>query len=368
MKQKNWLSRNWLILVTGLVIGFAAVFLTSQGNPPNMGFCIACFLRDISGSVKLHSTAAVQYFRPEILGIVLGSMLMAIASKEFKGKGGSSPVTRFFLGALVMIGALVFLGCPLRMVIRIGGGDINAIVGLVGFLAGILVGVVFLKKGFSLRRAYEQSKVEAAAFPAVLVVTAILCTYYGSRVFLSSVTGPGSMHAPFVLSLVVGLIVGALCQRSRLCMAGGLRDVVMFKDFTLIAGFAAILVAVVVGNLIFGNGLHFGMKSQPIAHTDGIWNFLSMALVGWGSILLGGCPLRQLVLAGEGNSDSAITVLGMLAGAAFSHNFRLASAGSSKTNPDGMVTRGGKLAVVFGLVVLLVVSLVNIQREKKKNG
>ena len=47
-------------------------------------------------------------------------------------------------------------------------------------------------------------------------------------------------------------------------------------------------------------------------------------MVGWGSVLLGGCPLRQLILAGEGNADSAITVLGMIAGAATSHNFGLA--------------------------------------------
>ena len=46
----------------------------------------------------------------------------------------------------VMIGALVFLGCPLRMMIRIGGGDLNAIVGLVGFVVGIFVGTLFLRE------------------------------------------------------------------------------------------------------------------------------------------------------------------------------------------------------------------------------
>ena len=55
-----------------------------------------------------------------------------------------------------MIGTLMFLGCPMRAVIRLGGGDLNALVGLVGFAAGILVGVAFLKRGFSLRRAYSQ--------------------------------------------------------------------------------------------------------------------------------------------------------------------------------------------------------------------
>ena len=42
-----------------------------------------------------------------------------------------------------------------------------------------------------------------------------------------------------------------------------------------------------------------------------------MVIVGWGSVLLGGCPLRQLILAGRGNGDSAVTVFGMIVGAAF---------------------------------------------------
>ena len=62
-----------------------------------------------------------------------------------------------------------------------------------------------------------------------------------------------------------------------------------------------------------------GFAGQPIAPTDGLWNALGMALAGFGCVLLGGCPLRQLVLAGEGNTDSAITVFGLMAGAAVAH-------------------------------------------------
>ena len=52
------------IIVTGAVIGLIAVALVFLGNPKNMGFCIACFLRDIAGATKLHSAPIVQYFRP----------------------------------------------------------------------------------------------------------------------------------------------------------------------------------------------------------------------------------------------------------------------------------------------------------------
>lgn len=354
--MKKWFSQNWLIVLSGLVIGAAAVTLSALGNPGNMGFCIACFLRDIAGATGLHSAAVVQYFRPEIVGIVLGSLIAAIAAKEFKGHGGSSPILRFILGAFVMVGALMFLGCPLRMVIRLGGGDLNALVALVGFVIGILVGIFWLKKGFSLQRSYRQAKIEGAAFPVTLIGLFVIYLLF-SEAFKSSTEGPGSMRAFWLIALAIGAVVGILCQRSRMCMVGGIRNSVMFRDFGLISGFLAILIAVIIGNLILGK-FNLGTAGQPVAHTDGLWNFLGMALVGWLSVLLGGCPLRQLVLSGEGNSDSAITVIGMIAGAAFCHNFGLAS------SADGP-TANGKVAVIIGFVVALVVSLVCTRRAKK---
>ena len=364
MKKENFFKRNWLVMLCGLIIGAAAVLLSALGNPKNMGFCIACFLRDIAGATKLHQAGVVQYFRPEIIGIVVGAMLMAFVGKEFKPKGGSSPIIRFTLGAAVMVGALVFLGCPLRMVIRIGGGDLNAIVGLVGFILGILIGVLFLKKGFSLGRAYKQSKVEGLTFPVMLVFGFIL-TFIGVTFFAVSESGPGSMHAPWLVALGIGLIVGALAQRSRLCMVGGIRDAVMFKEFGLLAGFVCILIAVLGGNLIralvegvpVSTYLNFGFNGQPVAHTEWLWNLLGMTVVGWGCALLGGCPLRQLILAGEGNSDSAITVLGMVAGAAAAHTLKTAS------SADG-TGANGPVATIACLVFILIISLTHLRKEQ----
>lgn len=351
---KTFMSGYGIVILTGLLIGAAAVALSRLGNPKNMGFCIACFLRDIAGTTKLHNAHGVQYFRPEIVGLVLGSMIMALIKKEWKPQGGSSPFTRFLLGMLVMIGALVFLGCPLRMVIRIGGGDVNALVGLLGFIVGIVIGTFPLRFGFSLNRAYKQNALEGLLFPILLVILFVLSLL--PELFARSEKGPGSMHAPWYAALLIALLVGALCQRSRLCMAGGVRDVVLFKDFHLIYGFLAIIIAVVVGNLITHN-FKFGLAEQPIAHTDGVFNFLGMVLVGWGSVLLGGCPLRQLILAGEGNSDSAITVFGFIAGAAVSHNFGLAS------SADGIGSGPVLWVLIAGYVILAAVSVFNIKRR-----
>ena len=366
MKENRWLRDHWLILLTGVVVGVAALILTAAGNPKNMGFCIACFERDIAGALGLHSAAKVQYIRPEIIGIVLGALLAAVAAKEFRGRAGSSPACRFVLGLFVMIGALVFLGCPLRMVIRLGGGDLTAVAGLLGFLAGILVGIVFLKKGFSLGRAYPVRTGEGLMLPGVMVILLVLLVAVPG-VLKFSEEGPGSMRAFWLVSLIAGLVVGALAQRSRLCMAGGLRDVFLLKDYTLLTGFLAIWVTVTIGNLILGN-YNLSAVSQPVAHSQYLWSFLGMALAGWGSILLGGCPLRQLILAGEGSGDSAITVLGMIVGAAVAHNFGLA--GNPDSVVDGVYKVGGigthgMVAVVLGFVVLLAISLLHLPGKEE---
>lgn len=351
-------SEKITIVIAGLVIGAIASLLVFFGNPANMGFCIACFIRDTAGALGLHRAAPVQYIRPEIIGIVLGSFICALARKEFASKGGSSPMTRFVLGFCVMIGCLMFLGCPFRMIIRIAAGDLNAVVGLVGFWAGVLAGVFFLNKGYSLKRTYKLTKAEGFMLPAVQIVFLILLIAAPAFIFFSEEgAGPGAKHAAIGISLAAGLIVGALAQITRLCMAGGLRDVILFKDTKLISGFAAIFVAALVCNLILTgvtDGTYFtlGMAGQPVAHTDGLWNALGMFVVGFGAILLGGCPLRQLVLSGEGNTDSQITFLGLFVGAAFAHNFGLASSGEGPT-------AAGKIAVIICIIICLVIACAN---------
>ena len=335
-------------LVGGLT-AIISITLVQLGNPANMGFCVACFLRDIAGASGLHSAAAAQYMRPEIIGIILGAFIVSLANKEFSPKGGSAPVTRFVLGFAMMIGALIFLGCPLRMVLRIAGGDMNAIVGLLGFAAGICGGIFFLNRGYTLKRTYDVSRTDGFLFPAIaLILLAVLIIF--PSVLNFSTEGPGSMRAPLGAALICGLIMGGVGFISRLCFVAGIRDSLLFKNFSMLSGFIALIVVGIVGNLLFGN-FDLGFAGQPIAHTDGLWNFLGMALVGLCSVLLGGCPFRQLTLAGGGNADSVITVFGMITGAAFAHNFKMASSAAG-------VTVNGKVgfAIAFVAVVFIAVS------------
>ncbi len=357
------------IIVTGAVIGILAAVLPKWGNPKNMGICVACFERDIAGALGLHRADVVQYIRPEIIGFVLGATVAALLFKEFKARVGSAPIVRFFLGMLAMLGALVFLGCPWRALFRLAGGDLNAILGLLGLTAGVTIGVQFLKNGYNLGRSRPTHAAVGWVMPVVMIGLLLLAIFTpsfsdGGPIF-SSTKGPGSLHAPLIVSLIVGLVIGVLAQRTRFCTMGSIRDVILIQDTHLISGVGALLVATFVTNLIL-NQFQLGFVGQPVSHSNHLWNFLGMVLAGLAFALAGGCPGRQLFLSGEGDGDAAVLVIGMIVGAGFAHNFGLAGSPDKMTQGVLQTVGGpspfGMWAVAIGLVVCIVIGLT--MREK----
>lgn len=352
MAGKNIFASRWGIIGVGAFIGILAPVLQKLGNPGNMGICVACFERDIAGALGLHRAEVVQYLRPEIIGFVLGSMLAAYLFKEFRPRVGSAPIVRFVLGALAMIGALVFLGCPWRAILRLAGGDGNAILGLLGLTFGIWIVTLFLKNGFNLGRTQTTHTTVGWILPLIMIGFLVLMLIFPqiqdqgqNGILFYSLKGPGSMHAPLFLVLIVGLGIGFLAQRSRFCTMGAIRDLVLFGQIHLLTGFISLLVFAFLTNLVLSQ-FHPGFAGQPVAHTMHLWNFAGMTLAGLAFALAGGCPGRQLFLSGEGDGDAAVFVLGMIVGAGFAHNFGLAS------SPAG-VGPHGIAAVVVGLLVCL---------------
>lgn len=364
----KFFASRWGIILVGAVIGVLGPLLQKLGNPPNMGICVACFERDIAGALGLQRVATVQYIRPEIIGFVLGSTVAALLFREFKARAGSAPIVRFVLGAFAMIGALVFLGCPWRANFRLAGGDLNAIPGIIGLIIGIAIGVLFLRKGYSLGRAQKTPATVGWIMPILMVGLLLLLIFApvfseSGPIFFSK-TGPGSLHAALLVSLGIGLVIGFLAQRTRFCTMGAVRDVILMRDTHLLSGLLALLVTAFVANLALGQ-FNPGFEGQPIAHSNLLWNILGMVLAGLAYALAGGCPGRQLFLSGEGDGDSAVFVLGMITGAAFAHNFSLASKADAVVN--GVLTVGGPstfgmVAVILGIVVCLVIGFTMRQK------
>jgi len=353
------------VILTGAVTGILAPILVKLGNPGNMGVCMACFVRDISGALGLQRAASVQYLRPEVLGLALGATLAALLFGEFRARAGSAPMVRFVLGMLGMIGALVFLGCPWRAYLRLSGGDWNAIFGILGLVIGVAIGIQFLKMGFSLGRSSQRAPASTGwVFPILIVgllLLLVLAPQFGrdadgnptGPIFFSA-AGPGAMHAPLLISLVVGLVIGALAQRSRFCTIAGIRDTILMRDTHFASGILALVVFAFVTNLVLGQ-FKPGFEGQPVAHSNALWNFGGMVLAGLAFTLAGGCPGRQIILAGEGDGDAAMLVMGMLVGAGFAHNFNLAS---SPAGPSPY----GPAVVILGLIIAAFIGLAMRER------
>jgi YedE family putative selenium metabolism protein len=100
---------------------------------------------------------------------------------------------------------------------------------------------------------------------------------------------------------------------------------------------SALLLSIVTGKF------HAGLYGQPGAHLDFIWSFLGMGLVGWISVLIGGCPFRQLIKSGEGDADAGLVVVGMFIGGALAQSWGIASTAAG-------VSYYGKISVLLGFV------------------
>jgi len=364
----KFFASRWGIILVGAVIGILGPVLQKLGNPANMGICVACFERDIAGALGLHRTNVVQYIRPEIIGFVLGATAAALLFREFKARAGSAPIVRFVLGAFAMIGALVFLGCPWRAGFRLAGGDMTALVGILGLVGGIWIGVLFLRSGYNLGRSQKTYPAVGWIMPLLMVGLLLLVIYRpvfseGGPIFFSE-SGPGSQHASLLASLGIGLLIGFVAQRTRFCTMGAVRDVLLMRDFHLLSGLVALVFFAFITNLLLDQ-FKLGYTAMPVAHSNLIWNILGMVLAGLAYALAGGCPGRQLFLAGEGDGDSAIFVLGMITGAGIAHNFSLAA--KADTMVEGVLKVGGPssfgmIAVILGLAVCLAIGFTMRQK------
>lgn len=108
-------------------------------------------------------------------------------------------------------------------------------------------------------------------------------------------------------SLGLGLVVGYLGQRSRMCSIGGLRDYVLVRDTGLLKGAVALLVtswvAFAVVRLISDSQMGHGLiaaGTRPSGGTAVVAIVVGAVLLGFVATLSGACPLRQHVLAGQG--------------------------------------------------------------------
>jgi YedE family putative selenium metabolism protein len=346
---------TWLVMLAGGLLGFCGIWLAMLGNPQNSGICVSCFLENSAGALGLHDNPRMQYLRPELIGFVLGSSLSALGFREFASRGGSAPLPRLLSGVFLIVGCSVFIGCPIKLFLRLAAGDWTSLPGLVGLVAGVWLGLKGLAAGVHLGGAKEQRGGSGYWTPLLfLLLLGFLLLRPGFILF--SERGSAAEAAPVMIALAIGLLLGAIAQRTRFCITGGLRDLlVMGLRAQLFWGFLIFILLAFAGSMLSGN-FKPGLYGQPGAHLDLLWSFLGMLLVGSLSVLIGGCPFRQLIKAGEGDADAGLVVVGMLLGAGLVQAWQIAGTAAG-------VPLYGKVAVVAGLAFFLLNLLMFRERE-----
>ncbi|MBI5018131.1 MAG: YedE-related selenium metabolism membrane protein [Deltaproteobacteria bacterium] len=338
------------VLTSGAALGALGSLLAYLGNPPNSGICISCFLENTAGALGLHPNARMQYLRPELLGFLLGSAVMALATREFRPRWRGSGAALVGFGFLMILGSAVFIGCPIKALLRLAAGDLTAVPAFAGLGFGIWVGLKLLAQGGAGLEGLEAaarpgSPPRLVALGPVALAAALLALAFVPGALLESTGGGGSLHAPRAVSLGAGLLLGALCQRSRFCVTGSLRDLLLTRSLGPVAALSAALAAAATLNAFTGQ-FRLGYHDQPGTHLEWLWSGLGMALVGLAAVLAGGCPFRQIVKAGEGDLDAGLVGVGMVLGAALVQTWGLGATTSG-------VPAAGKVATLVGLAALL---------------
>jgi YedE family putative selenium metabolism protein len=170
----------------------------------------------------------------------------------------------------------------------------------------------------------------------------------GDEVIVPAYTFMATALAP----LAVGAVLGVAGQRSKLCFIGGFRNMFLIGDMTLLMGFVFLMISALSANVFLGQE-HFGI--HIIGSGDAVWSFLALTVVGLASTFLGGCPFRQLILSSQGNTDSVMSIMGIVAGAAISYNYYLAYMADA-------LDRNGKAVILSGLLVLLIIGVFNTKK------
>jgi YedE family putative selenium metabolism protein len=341
-------------IITGLLLGLGSVFLVYMGNPANSGICISCFLENLAGSMQLHDNIRMSYIRPELIGFVLGSFFIALQSRRFKVTGGSSPIVRFLLGFFILVGCAVFIGCPIKMILRLAAGDLTAIAATVGLIFGVWLGAKYIRAGFSLDRVKELPQLNGYIIPFFAGLSLLFLLLNPSFIIIGE-KGPAAMRAPIYISLLLGLAIGVFAQKSGLCITGGIRNFCLVRERTLLNGVITVFVSALILSLIMGQ-FNLGLNAQPSSHLSHGWTFLAMVLVGLASTMIDGCPFRQLIKAGQGDVDAGITILGMTVGGALVISWALRSTSAGPTFE-------GKITVLAGLIFSLII--VMLYRKRK---
>ena len=143
-------------VVYGVVVALLAVAVgewLDVSPPAAYGLCSACHGRDLADWVVNHTegkslfvtAAGAGWPLLTVVGLVIGSFLAARRNREYSSINLGGNVRQFAFGAVVMGAALFVGGCPTRILIRTGYGDLAGLLALGGVATGIVIATLSMR-------------------------------------------------------------------------------------------------------------------------------------------------------------------------------------------------------------------------------
>lgn len=140
----------------GVVSGILAVAAGAFFNvrpPEAYGICMACHGRDLvdwivnrmAGTHLEVADASLVFPALTTVGALIGALLAAKSSREFRWRMPDNPIKTFVYGFLVMQCALVAGGCSIRLLLRTAAADTLGLMGFGGMMAGVVIGTFWLR-------------------------------------------------------------------------------------------------------------------------------------------------------------------------------------------------------------------------------
>lgn len=117
--------------------------------------------------------------------------------------------------------------------------------------------------------------------------------------------------------LVVGLVFGAVAQRTNFCTMGSISDLVLMGDGRRFRGWVLAIAVAIIGThlLHFSGAIDINKSIYLTANLGWLGAIAGGAMFGFGMTQTGGCGSRTLVRLGSGNLKSLVVaiVLGIVA-------------------------------------------------------
>ena len=325
---RTFFSKHWPVWVGGILLGLLNVFLFmikspwgGSGGYNNWGENLYQAL-GVLGIENVTSISDSLYGMLNIM-IILGAFVGALLAKEFALRipPVGELIKGFIGGGLMAIGAILGIGCTIggffSGVPALSGG---AILLTVGLFLGTLVALKYLMwemehlpgissgKSKTLLAASEGKGAWQKWLGLIVTIMVFVIAY--------NYSGTNKIMAWFV---IIGLLLGMICQRSRFCIVASFRDPFMTgKSSSTVGIIAGLLIGLIGFTLIKQFGV--GAGDLSLRYRELTWVFPNFWLrapiggfiFGLGMTIAGGCAVGTLWRFGEGQIKLWAAALGFL--------------------------------------------------------